>query len=53
MRWIIQANIDRLKGLLKSETDSTRRAMEVRLLADEEANLKKLPAYEKNEIKHF
>jgi hypothetical protein len=40
MRRIIQANIDRFKELLKFETDPTKRAMESRLLAEEEAKLK-------------
>ncbi len=39
MRRIIQANIDRLKVLLKTELDPTRRAMELRILAEEEAKL--------------
>ena len=42
MRRIIQANIDRLKELLKTEPDPTKRAMERRLLAEEEAKLKQL-----------
>jgi len=40
MRRIIQANIDRLRELLKFETDPTKPAMEIRLLAEEEAKLK-------------
>ena len=43
MRRIIQANIDRMKLLLETETDPTKRAMELKLLAEEEANLLKLP----------
>jgi hypothetical protein len=43
MRRIIQANIDRFKELLKNETDPTKRAMESRLLAEEEAKLKQAP----------
>jgi len=39
MRRIIQANIDRLKELLKTESDPTRRAMEDKLLAEETAKL--------------
>lgn len=39
VRRIIQANIDRFKKLLETETDATRRAMEARLLAEEEAKL--------------
>jgi hypothetical protein len=45
MRRIIQANIDRLKELLKMETDPTKRAMEVQLLAEEELKRKQLVAY--------
>jgi hypothetical protein len=37
MRRIIQANIDRFKLLLKTETDPTKRAMLIRLLAEEDA----------------
>jgi hypothetical protein len=40
MRRIIQANIDRFKELLKTETDPTKRALEKRLLAEEEEKLK-------------
>jgi hypothetical protein len=43
MRRIIQANIDRMKLLLKDETDPTKRAMERRILAEEEAKLAKEP----------
>ena len=43
MRRIIQANIDRLKELLKTEPDPTRRAMENKLLAEEEAKLAQEP----------
>jgi hypothetical protein len=39
MRRIIQANIDRFKELLKTETDPTKRALEKRLLAEEEEKL--------------
>jgi hypothetical protein len=39
MRRIIEANIDRFKKLLKTEREPTRRAMEERLLAEEEAKL--------------
>lgn len=51
MRSIIQANIDRFKEMLKTETetDATKRTMEKRLLAEEEAKLKSLPAYDKKE----
>jgi hypothetical protein len=41
MRWIIEANIARLKALLKTELDPTKHAMEARLLAEEEAKLSK------------
>jgi hypothetical protein len=41
MRRIIQGNIDRFKELLKLETDPTKRAMETRLLGEEEAKLKR------------
>jgi hypothetical protein len=53
MRRIIQANIDRLKELLKTETDPTKRAMEAHLLAEEELKQKHLPAYDKKEPKAF
>jgi hypothetical protein len=44
MRRIIEANIARFIKLLKTETDPTKRAMEARLLAEEEAKLKQLLA---------
>jgi hypothetical protein len=53
MRRIIQANIDRFKELLKTETDPTKRAMEARLLAEEESKQKRLPAYDKDEKKAY
>jgi hypothetical protein len=37
MHRIIQSNIDRYKLLLETETDPTKRAMILRLLAEEEA----------------
>lgn len=43
MRRIIQANIDRFKELLKTETDPVKRAMLSRLLAEEEAKLEHAP----------
>jgi hypothetical protein len=43
MRHIIEANIERFKTLLKTEADPTKRAMEARLLAEEEAKLTILP----------
>jgi hypothetical protein len=42
VRRIINANIDRFKRLLKTETDATKRAIETRLLAEEEEKLKQL-----------
>jgi hypothetical protein len=42
MRRIIHANIDRLKELLKAEPDPAKRAMELRILAEEEAKLARL-----------
>ena len=53
MRSIIQANIDRFKDLLKTETDPTKQTMEMRLLAEEEAKLKQLDASDKKEPKAF
>lgn len=53
MRRIIQANIDRFEELLKTESDATKRAMEMRLLAEEKAKLKKLPPYDKSEAKAY
>ena len=53
MRSIIQANIDRFKDLLKTETDATKRTTEERLLAEEEAKLKQLPAYDKKEPRAY
>jgi hypothetical protein len=37
---IIQANIDRYQLLLTTETDATKRAMIIRLLAEEQEKLK-------------
>lgn len=51
MRRIIKANIDRFKLLLKTETDPTKRAIEVRLLAEEEEKLNQLT--EANEKKAY
>ena len=39
MHRIIQANIDRFKLLLKTKTNPTKRAMLIKLLAEEEARL--------------
>jgi len=44
MRRIIQANIDRFRDLLKTETDATKRTMEKCLLAEEESKLLQLIA---------
>lgn len=53
MRKIIQANIDRFKELLKTETDATKRTMEKRLLAEEEAKLKQLPSSDQKEAQAY
>jgi len=53
MRRIIQANIDRFMNPLKTETDPTGRAIETRLLADEEAKLKQLPRKMSDEKKAY
>ena len=47
MRRIIQANIDRLKELLTTELDPTRRAMESTLLDEEKAKLAQEPKNKK------
>jgi hypothetical protein len=39
---IVQANIERFKLLLSTETDPSKRAMEIRLLAEEEERLAKM-----------
>lgn len=44
MRKIVQANIDRFKLLLESETNPEKRAMLIRLLAEEEEKLKQIEA---------
>ena len=49
MHKIIQANIARFKELLKSESDPTKRLMETRLLAEEEAKLRQLQEAERRE----
>jgi len=49
MRSIIKANVERFKLLLSTETDPTKRAMEIRLLAEEEEKLVKMPKPEKKE----
>lgn len=48
---IIKANIDTFKLLLKTETDPTKRAIEARLLAEEEEKLNQLT--EANEKKAY
>ena len=48
MRRIIQANIDRFRLLLKTETDPVKRAMELRLLAEEQAKQDALLKLEKD-----
>jgi hypothetical protein len=48
MHRIMKANIERFQKLLESETDPTKRAMELRLLAEEEANLEELLKSGKN-----
>jgi hypothetical protein len=53
MRRIIQANIDRLKNLIKMESDPTKRTMELRLIAEEEEKQRQLPPYDKKEPKAF
>lgn len=53
MRRIITQNIERFKEMLKSETDPTKRAMMIRLLAEEEAKLKQLSADVKKQPKAF
>ncbi len=47
---IIIANIERFQKLLETETDATKRAMEARLLAEEEAKLKSLSAADKTKM---
>lgn len=53
MRRIIEANIERFKQLLKSETDPTKHTMEARLLAEEEAKLAQLPSKTSAEKKAY
>ena len=47
MHRILQANIDRFNELLTTETDPAKRAMVIRLLAEEETKLQQLPRPEK------
>jgi hypothetical protein len=49
MQSIIKANIERFKLLLSTEADPTKRAMEIRLLAEEEEKLAKMPKPEHKE----
>lgn len=53
MRRIIQANIDRYKELLKTETDPTKLVMERNLLAEQEEKLKKFSPKDKKEAEAF
>ena len=46
MQWIAQANIDRFNLLLGTETDPTKRAMILRLLAEEKEKFRLAPANE-------
>ena len=48
MQRIIRANIDRFKFLLETTTDPTKRAMLIRLLAEEEA--KQVAEHEKTKL---
>jgi hypothetical protein len=50
MRRIIQANIDRFKELLKTETDPTKLAMVKGLLAEQEAKLKQMSVPDEKEV---
>jgi hypothetical protein len=43
MNSIVQANIDRFRMLLESESDPAKRSMIVRLLAEEEVKLSRQP----------
>jgi len=47
MRRIIQANIDRFKRLLETEIDPTKRAIVLKLLAEEEDKLEQVTPGEK------
>jgi hypothetical protein len=49
MHRIIQANIDRFKELLNTETDETKRAMIIRLLGEQEIKLAELAEPEKKQ----
>ena len=53
MQSIIKANVERFKLLLSTETDPTKWAMEIRLLAEEEEKLVKMPKPEKKEDSKF
>lgn len=52
MRGIIQANIDRFKDLLKITTDPMKRAMIIRLSAEEEEKLKLNPGEKEQPFKY-
>jgi hypothetical protein len=45
---IVQANIDRFKLLLTTETDPKKRAMEIRLLGEEQAKQGPKPGKSRN-----
>jgi hypothetical protein len=49
-RTIVLLNIEHLRGLLKTETDSAKRKTIVTLLAEEEEKLTKLSARASNEV---
>ena len=49
MQSIIKANIARFKLLLSTEADPAKRTMEIRLLAEEEEKLAKMPKSENKE----
>lgn len=51
MKGIIQANIDRFKQLLETTTEPTKRAMLIRLCAEEEEKLKLEPEVNKQPFK--
>ncbi len=53
MRRIIQANIERFTELAKTETDPGKRALLMRLRAEEEAKLKQLPKDDKQVPKAY
>ena len=50
MHKIAQANIDRFDALIKDETDAVKRALIVRLRAEEQEKLKSLPQPERKQV---